>query len=822
VRTLFLSTVGFGLGLYHFDLMREYLRRNPGREVSFHAKSKFLRGAAREISFISEVLSEPTDGKADETVEFKPGPAGLPIGKGIARATFGWDYPAKPYVEFKANKKRWDRYRKKLDLPSSYAVVNPFASPDREWPAVRWKELVERITFKAVVFEPLESAQEETDFGDAIVLSGLSFLQICEILSRARFYIGSESGLTLLAHLLNPRLLQLVRAQPGPLSLSLTDLGCPSEQIFPVSDFLSQKVEPVAEKVSDLLGSHRVTDIPQEAKPPKVSIIIPIKDNLEITHQCLTHLNRFTPKELYEVILIDNGCTDENRAKLAQIQGVTLMRNEKNLGFSKAVNQGMRTAKGKYFCLLNNDVLVYPGWLEGMILAAEADPTIGIVGPLTNFAAGAQRTPFQGQPADMAARVRIQHAGAWATVPFVTFFCTLIKRELTEKIAEQDWPDRGCDDGLLPEIYFAGAEDLHYCAEAQLVGYLAVIAQSVWVYHIGHQTFRAEGFESKGEGEAYTKYWEKQTGQEVKCLLDAYRHLGLLDTRNELAVCAMVKDEADQIMEFCENIRGLGDEIIIGDTGSTDGTYEYLEKWFEGDGFWRPRGKLLRLEWEDDFAKAHNQIAAEATADWIFFLDADERFDSSQIPKLRASLDQDDVDAWRPTLVSFNDDPFETENPDVGILRHIRLYRNHREITWRFRVDEVVDYSVWENNLVDQVAPLEIHHYGALDSEKGVDREDYARLWGMVVEEEPTAYQHWFQLGLFCEKDERDLDRALLCFENAVKYFDPIHDRPEKLAAYQQKLQEMMVRMGKIQPPSPASTQGPKEEADNVLSFASK
>ena len=798
MKTLFVSPFGFGEGLYHLDLVREYLRRTPGETISFYAKSKLLAEAARRVSFIDSVVREPDDQGADKTVEFKSAPIGFPTGLGVARATFGWDYQASPFVEFTANKKRWDRYRQRLDLPASFVVLSPFASPEREWPAIRWKLLVDRLAFKALVIQPLEGAQRTQDFGDAQVLSGLNFLQACEVLARAKYFIGLESGLTLLAHMLNPRLLQIVQKREGGISDSLVHLGAPPEQVFETENLSHLPVEPVAERVGDLLGSHRVTNIEQAPQPPKVSVIMPVKDTLEITYQALQHLNRHTPKELYEVILIDNGSTKEGAEKLQQIKGITLIRNEENLGFSKAINQGMRAAKGRYFLFLNSDVMVFPGWLEDMVRAMEADPTVGIVGPHTNFAAGAQRMPHQGEPAQMAAQVRVHNAGQVQTVPFVTYFCTLVRRELAEKIAEQPWPGRGCDDGFLPEIYFAGAEDLHYCLEAHMVGYRSVIARSVWVLHIGHQTFLQEGFENKGEGDIYTAYWEEQTGQPVKCLLDAYRNLGVIDTKNQLAVCAIVKDEASQIMEFCDNIRSLGaDEVVIADTGSTDGTWEYLQKWFEGDGFWRPRGKLLKLEWKDSFAEAHNECAEKATSDWVFFLDADERFDPVQTPRLRAALDQDEVDAWRPTLVSFNDDPYEVENPDAGLLRQIRLYRNGRGVTWRFRVDEMVDYSVWEHNLVDQVAPIEIHHFGALESEKGWNREDYARLWEMTVEEKPDAYQHWFHLGRYYSTEDRDPERALVCFEMAVKNFDAVHDRAEKLQSYQAELSAQRDRMGK-------------------------
>ena len=91
-----------------------------------------------------------------------------------------------------------------------------------------------------------------------------------------------------------------------------------------------------------------------------ISVIIPIIDQKEMTLACIDSVEAHTDD--YEIIIVDNGSEPRwfNR-KLAYI------RNEENLGFPVAVNQGIRAAKGENIILLNNDVIVTPGWADRLI-----------------------------------------------------------------------------------------------------------------------------------------------------------------------------------------------------------------------------------------------------------------------------------------------------------------------------------------------------------------------------------------------------------------------------------------------------------------------
>lgn len=117
---------------------------------------------------------------------------------------------------------------------------------------------------------------------------------------------------------------------------------------------------------------------------PVVSIIIPVLNRLDLTRQCLLRIRENTPPGLTEVIVVDNGSTDGTAEFFAEqsdgSRTLIYLRNESNLGFSRACNQGARAASGRNLLFLNNDTEVQPGWFEPLVALMEADPRIAAVG----------------------------------------------------------------------------------------------------------------------------------------------------------------------------------------------------------------------------------------------------------------------------------------------------------------------------------------------------------------------------------------------------------------------------------------------------------
>ncbi|MDP2912815.1 MAG: glycosyltransferase family 2 protein [Candidatus Omnitrophota bacterium] len=210
----------------------------------------------------------------------------------------------------------------------------------------------------------------------------------------------------------------------------------------------------------------------------RCDIIIPIWNQLEFTRDCIKHLicsTRFP----FRLILIDNGSGEETRRYLeGLIDDISLdcqlIRNEKNLGFIKAVNQGLKASSAPYICIMNNDTIPAPGWLERMVEFAETRKDIGLVNP--------QCGGHGNIPLDVYARTLEKRRGRYMEMNQCQGFCMLLKKEVVDKI------------GLLDESFgIGGYDDTDYSMRAHLAGYRCVAIQDSYVYHRLHSSFNESG-----------------------------------------------------------------------------------------------------------------------------------------------------------------------------------------------------------------------------------------------------------------------------------------------------------------------------------------
>ncbi len=117
---------------------------------------------------------------------------------------------------------------------------------------------------------------------------------------------------------------------------------------------------------------------------PLVSIVIPTRDGLQLTRQCIESIFNKTLYRNYEIILVDNGSVEAQTLayfnELAQRPNVTVIRDDSPFNFSALNNRAASIAKGTYLCLLNNDIeVISPDWLNEMVGLA-AQPGAGAIG----------------------------------------------------------------------------------------------------------------------------------------------------------------------------------------------------------------------------------------------------------------------------------------------------------------------------------------------------------------------------------------------------------------------------------------------------------
>ena len=141
-----------------------------------------------------------------------------------------------------------------------------------------------------------------------------------------------------------------------------------------------------------------------------------------------------------------------------------------------------------------------------------------------------------------------------------------------------------------------------------------------------------------------------------------------------VSACMIVKDEAQQLGDCLRSIRGLVDELVVGDTGSSDGTADIARSF---------GAEVHSIAWDDDFAAARNAVLRHCRGEWILWIDADERFEGD--PELvRDALVGADSDGLRLEIDSLQGSGI------AGVTTHsaVRLFR--RGLRWAGRIHEQI------------------------------------------------------------------------------------------------------------------------------------
>ncbi len=203
-------------------------------------------------------------------------------------------------------------------------------------------------------------------------------------------------------------------------------------------------------------------------------------------------------------IIVINDASPDARvgAFLQNLQGsgfddLTVLRNEKNLGFVATVNRGISACDGDVI-LLNQDTIVTDGWYEKLQAAGEQHQ-VATVTPMTNngeiasvpeLCVNHQVPQF---PALMAKACELacELAGnpLYPQVPTAVGFCMLIKRQCIDTI------------GLLDAEHYGHGygEENDYSCRAQAAGFRNILCDNAYVAHVGNQSFQDLGLQPNDE-----------------------------------------------------------------------------------------------------------------------------------------------------------------------------------------------------------------------------------------------------------------------------------------------------------------------------------
>lgn len=111
---------------------------------------------------------------------------------------------------------------------------------------------------------------------------------------------------------------------------------------------------------------------------PLVSILIPFYNNERYTRNCLASIFDNLPEASFEIILINDNSPDI--MDFSQIKSISIINNDRNLGFLKSVNKGIKQSKGTFIYLLNNDTEVRKGFLDELLYVFNRFTNVGAVG----------------------------------------------------------------------------------------------------------------------------------------------------------------------------------------------------------------------------------------------------------------------------------------------------------------------------------------------------------------------------------------------------------------------------------------------------------
>jgi glycosyltransferase involved in cell wall biosynthesis len=168
-----------------------------------------------------------------------------------------------------------------------------------------------------------------------------------------------------------------------------------------------------------------------------------------------------------------------------------------------------------------------------------------------------------------------------------------------------------------------------------------------------------------------------------------------------MSLCMIVKDEEKVLRRCLDSVKGIVDEIIIVDTGSSDNTKEIAKEYTD---------KLFNFKWNNNFSEARNYAASKAQGKWILVLDADEYVDPSNLQQAIEEVKNhnDLYDIYVVNIVNF-----AGENGENTVQhKHVRIYKNDGTIRFYRAIHEQLKK---ENDIVNVgLSSLIIYHSGYL------------------------------------------------------------------------------------------------------------
>jgi glycosyltransferase involved in cell wall biosynthesis len=244
-----------------------------------------------------------------------------------------------------------------------------------------------------------------------------------------------------------------------------------------------------------------------------------------------------------------------------------------------------------------------------------------------------------------------------------------------------------------------------------------------------------------------------------------------------LALSMIVRNGEQDLPHCLQSVRGVVDEIVIADTGSTDSSVAIAESF---------GARVIHIPWTDDFAAARNAALDPVSAEWVLSLDADEQLDEQTRSKIHSDIEVQNVDGYLVTIRNYvrslnerlwdkavipNDRTLDRAASFAGYLEHenVRLFRRKPVIYFEGRVHETVGTRIEKNDGKLGQAAFTIHHFGfAVSAERKAEKNNFYRELGrQKIQELPGNAQAHFELGLVELDNFHNYQEAIRLFARA-------------------------------------------------------
>jgi GT2 family glycosyltransferase len=214
---------------------------------------------------------------------------------------------------------------------------------------------------------------------------------------------------------------------------------------------------------------------------PLVTIITGTYNQPDLTLAFLDSVTKITYPN-YEIIVYDNASEIRKPAIIKEkYPGITLLEYKENLGFAGGNNAAIRSAKGKYILLINNDTEVDPGFLQPLVSKLVTDPSVGVVSPKIRYFFTPDIIQFAGYTAIHPITIRNHGVGfgekdngQYDRDYYTEYSCgtaMLLPIEVIRKV------------GLMADIFFLYYEEIDWIQRIKDAGYKMAYVHNSLVFH---------------------------------------------------------------------------------------------------------------------------------------------------------------------------------------------------------------------------------------------------------------------------------------------------------------------------------------------------